>query len=100
RDELQALVQDWMKTFADRAALDAQLDEAKIALGEVRSVRDLADTDWARHWGAFTEVSDRAGGTYRVPGPPWRFSAGAAEPPGEPAFQGEHNREVFRELGM
>jgi hypothetical protein len=32
--ELHRIVQTWIMTFRDIAARDAQLDEAKIALGE------------------------------------------------------------------
>jgi hypothetical protein len=39
-------------------------------------------------------------GSYRLPGRPWRFSREKLEPLGEPAFQGEHNRMVFGELGL
>jgi crotonobetainyl-CoA:carnitine CoA-transferase CaiB-like acyl-CoA transferase len=98
--ELHKIVQTWMLTFADMATLDAQLDEAKIAMGELRSARDLADTEWAVGWGAVQEVSDRRGGAYRLPGRPWRFSACDLEPLGAPAFQGEHNRDVMAELGL
>jgi crotonobetainyl-CoA:carnitine CoA-transferase CaiB-like acyl-CoA transferase len=97
---LHAIIQAWILTFRDVASLDAQLDEAKIAMGEVRSIRDLARLDWSKHWGAVQEVSDRYGGLYRVPGPPWRFSRDTLEPAGAPAFQGEHNRSVFTQLGL
>jgi len=98
--ELHKIVQTWMLTFADMATLDAQLDEAKIAMGELRSARELADTQWAADWGAVQEVSDRYGGVYRLPGRPWRFSACDLQPLGDPAFQGEHNRAVMAELGL
>jgi crotonobetainyl-CoA:carnitine CoA-transferase CaiB-like acyl-CoA transferase len=97
---LHAIIQAWILTFRDVASLDAQLDEAKIAMGEVRSIRDLARLDWSKHWGAVQEVSNRYGGLYRVPGPPWRFSRDTLEPAGVPAFQGEHNRSVFTQLGL
>jgi hypothetical protein len=35
-----------------------------------------------------------------LPGRPWRFSGDELTPIGTPAFQGEHNKEVFRELGV
>jgi crotonobetainyl-CoA:carnitine CoA-transferase CaiB-like acyl-CoA transferase len=54
----------------------------------------------AEYWGAVQEVSDRNGGSYRLPGRPWRFSREQLAPLGEPAFQGEHNRAVFTELGL
>jgi crotonobetainyl-CoA:carnitine CoA-transferase CaiB-like acyl-CoA transferase len=56
--------------------------------------------EWAEYWGAIQEVSDRNGGTYRLPGRPWRFSLEKLHPLGDPAFQGEHNRAVFGELGL
>jgi crotonobetainyl-CoA:carnitine CoA-transferase CaiB-like acyl-CoA transferase len=98
--ELHHIVQTWILTFRDIGALDAQLDEAKIALGEVRSLKKLSGMEWAEYWGAIQEVSDRNGGTYRLPGRPWRFSREHLEPLGDPAFQGEHNRKVFGELGL
>jgi crotonobetainyl-CoA:carnitine CoA-transferase CaiB-like acyl-CoA transferase len=102
-DELHRIVQDWISTFSDMASLDAQLDEAKIATGQVRSLRELAESDWADEWGAVRTASDRAGGEYRLPGRPWHFSAAKDLPPDPtaiPALQGEHNREVLRELGL
>jgi len=93
-------VQNWLLTFHDIGALDAPLDEAKIALGEVRSLKKLSEMEWAEYWGAIQEVSDRNGGTYRLPGRPWHFSRDQLEPLSDPAFQGEHNRAVFNELGL
>jgi crotonobetainyl-CoA:carnitine CoA-transferase CaiB-like acyl-CoA transferase len=98
--ELHRIVQTWILTFRDVGALDAQLDEAKIAFGEVRSLKKLSEMEWAEYWGAVQEVSDRHGGTYRLPGRPWHFSRDEPAPLGNPAFQGEHNRDVFRELGL
>jgi crotonobetainyl-CoA:carnitine CoA-transferase CaiB-like acyl-CoA transferase len=98
--ELHRIVQTWILTFRDIGALDAQLDEAKIALGEVRSLKKLSEMEWAEYWGAIQQVSDRNGGTYRLPGRPWHFSREQLDPLGDPAFQGEHNRIVFAELGL
>ena len=71
-----------------------------IAFGEVRSLKELSETEWADYWGAVQEVSDRNGGSYRLPGRPWHFSGEQLDPLGVPAFQGEHNHEVFAELGL
>jgi crotonobetainyl-CoA:carnitine CoA-transferase CaiB-like acyl-CoA transferase len=97
---LHAIIQAWILSFPDAASLDAQFDEAKIAMGKVRSIRELSESDWSRYWGAVQEVSDRHGGTYRLPGRPWRFSQEELAPLGAPAFQGEHNSSVFEELGL
>jgi crotonobetainyl-CoA:carnitine CoA-transferase CaiB-like acyl-CoA transferase len=99
REALHAIVQSWVYTFPTVTALEAHLESAKIVMGVVRSMRELSDTDWARHWGAFREVPDRFNGTYHIPGPPWRFSSGPLPEPGIPGFQGEHNHEILRELG-
>jgi crotonobetainyl-CoA:carnitine CoA-transferase CaiB-like acyl-CoA transferase len=98
---LHAIVQDWIRTFTDMDSLDAQLDEAKIATGQVRSVRDFADSDWAREWRALRTVPDRSGGEIRIPGRPWHFAdlpeTGDSQ---TPARQGEHNNQVLSELGF
>jgi crotonobetainyl-CoA:carnitine CoA-transferase CaiB-like acyl-CoA transferase len=97
---LHEIIQSWMLTFPDMARLDAQLDEAKIAMGEIRSLRELGESEWSDYWKAVQEVSDRSGGVYRLPGRPWHFSEETLAPAGVPAFQGEHNFEVFEELGV
>jgi crotonobetainyl-CoA:carnitine CoA-transferase CaiB-like acyl-CoA transferase len=99
-DALHTIIQAWILGFPDTATLGAQFDEAKIAMGKVRSIRELSESEWSAYWGAVQEVADRYGGTYRLPGRPWRFSAEELSPLGAPAFQGEHNRSVFEELGL
>jgi crotonobetainyl-CoA:carnitine CoA-transferase CaiB-like acyl-CoA transferase len=96
---LHKIVQDWVLTFRDVASLDAQLDEAKLAMGQIRSLQELGQTQWAQWWDAVQEVPDRRGGSYKLPGRPWRFSEDRLERPREPAFRGEHNAEVLAELG-
>jgi crotonobetainyl-CoA:carnitine CoA-transferase CaiB-like acyl-CoA transferase len=97
---LHQIIQSWIMTFPDMATLDAQFDEAKIAMGEIRSLKELAASPWSDYWGAVQQVPDRNGGEYRLPGRPWRFSGEELTPIGTPAFQGEHNFEVFGELGV
>src|SRR5260221_261514 len=71
-----------------------------VAMGEIRSIKELTKSEWSDYWGAVQLVSDRSGGEYKLPGRPWHFSRDELTPIGAPAFQGEHNREVFSELGM
>src|SRR6266849_6581422 len=97
---LHQIIQSWMLTFPDMATLEAQFDEAKIAMGEIRSIKELTKSDWSDYWGAVQLVPDRSGGEYKLPGRPWHFSSDELTPIGTPAFQGEHNREGFRELGV
>jgi crotonobetainyl-CoA:carnitine CoA-transferase CaiB-like acyl-CoA transferase len=97
---LHQIIQSWILTFPDMATLDAQFDEAKIAMGEIRSIKELTASAWSDYWGAVQRVPDRNGGEYRLPGRPWHFSGEELTPIGRPAFQGEHNFEVFGELGV
>jgi crotonobetainyl-CoA:carnitine CoA-transferase CaiB-like acyl-CoA transferase len=98
-DALHAIVQQWIRTFDDMASLDAQLDEAKIPTGQIRTVGGLAGSEWAKQWGATRTVPDRNGGEITVPGRPWHFSDDDGEPQRSPARRGEHNDEVLAELG-
>ena len=97
--DLHAIVQGWVLSFPSYEELLAQLDEPKLAVGLVRSVSEVAESEWAQSWGAVREVDNRRGGMVRVPGRPWRFSGTDLPSPGLPGFQGEHNLEVLAELG-
>lgn len=94
-DEVRA----WVLTFTDLDELQAQVSEAGLAVGVVRTTAELADSAWAAHWGAVVQVDDRSGGTLRMPGAPWRFSSATLPEPGLPCFQGESNEDVVAELG-
>ena len=98
--EFHRIFQQWVLTFSTIETLDAQLDEAKLAFGVVRPISDFVESEWSKWWGAVMEVDDRNGGVVRIPGRPWRFSGGELRHPGRPAFRGEHNAEVLKELGM
>ena len=98
--ELLAEVRAWIQTFTDLDQLQAQVSEAGLAIGVVRSTTDLARSEWAKDWGAVIEVDDREGGTMRMPGPPWRFSLSKLPGPGIPYFQGECNNDVLAEYGV
>jgi len=96
---LHQIVQDWIGTFSDMESLDAQMDEAKIATGQLRTVREFAASDWAQAWHAVRTVPDGHGGEIRIPGRPWHFNEQIA--PCEEQFvasQGEHNAQLLSEL--
>jgi crotonobetainyl-CoA:carnitine CoA-transferase CaiB-like acyl-CoA transferase len=100
-EALHGIVQEWIWTFGDMESLDAQLDEAKIATGRVRSVREFAASPWARDWHAVRTVSDRSGGEIKIPGRPWHFADQPTADEGQlAARQGEHNAEILSELGF
>ena len=100
RDELVALVEAWVGGFDTATELEAALNEARLPVGVVRSVSELAETEWAAQRGAITDVDDRGGGTIRIPSSPWKFSDADAGVRRDPSWRGEHNREVLREAGL
>jgi crotonobetainyl-CoA:carnitine CoA-transferase CaiB-like acyl-CoA transferase len=96
--DFHAILQEWASTIADADAIERVLAEHGLATGRLRSVAELADTDWARERGAIAEVSDRGGGTVRVPQSPWKFSDADVRVRGEPKYRGEDNAAVLRDV--
>jgi crotonobetainyl-CoA:carnitine CoA-transferase CaiB-like acyl-CoA transferase len=97
---LLAEVRAWIMSFADMEQLQVQLSESSLAVGSVQTVKEFAEGEWVREWGAVVQVDDRSGGTTPMPGNPWLFSRSTLPPPGSPAFQGEHNEEILKEYGV
>lgn len=98
--ELHAEIRAWVLTFRTIEDLEAQVSAAGLAVGTIRTVSEIAASDWAAERGAIREVDDRSGGTARVPAPPWHFSRSELPDAGLPPFQGEHNADVMAELGL
>ncbi len=96
--QLRADFREFATTIPTGDALVDLLDEVGIASGVVRSVRELADSDYVRHRGALVDVDDRSGGSFAIPQSPWRFSESTAAVAGPPAWRGEHNAVVCREV--
>ena len=82
----------------DTDAIEQAMDAQGLATGTLRSVRDVCDTDWAEARDVTVSVSDRGGGTMRVPNAPWRFAGSEVGVRGEPRYRGEDNHEVLSEL--
>jgi CoA:oxalate CoA-transferase len=97
---LLAEVRAWLATFDNLDQLQAQVSEAGLAVGRVRTVNEFAESDWVKEWKAVVDVDDRGGGTLRMPGNPWIFSRSELPAQGAPAFQSEHNEEILKELCM
>ncbi len=98
--ELHAEIRSWVLTFRTIEELEAQVSEAGLAVGTIRTVAEIAASEWAHERGAIREVDDRSGGMARMPAPPWRFGGATLPDAGLPPFQGEHNTEVLAELGV
>jgi crotonobetainyl-CoA:carnitine CoA-transferase CaiB-like acyl-CoA transferase len=97
---LLAEVRAWLSTFDNLEQLQAQVSEAGLAVGRLQTVNEFANSDWVKEWNAILNVDDRAGGTLRMPGNPWIFSQSHLPAPGVAAYQGEHNKEILKELNV
>ncbi len=97
-DEILDALRAWARGCRDYEEVRSRLAAHRLAAGLLRSVADLAETDWAREREAVVRVSDRGGGTIRLPNAPWRFAGSDVRVSGEPRYRGEDNREVLAEL--
>jgi crotonobetainyl-CoA:carnitine CoA-transferase CaiB-like acyl-CoA transferase len=104
RHDLSPLL-DALRAYAAKAtdlhALEEDFAAHHLAVGVLRTVREIGESDWAAARGAIVDVSDRSGGVIRVPNSPWHFSDADSGVRGEPSYRGEHNRTVLAErLGL
>ena len=96
--ELMQLIKDWALTIETIDELERRLDENKLAMGQMRTVREVAKTKWASERNAFVEVDDRGDGKVKLPNSPWIFSGSDTSTRGITKYRGEDNAEVLREL--
>jgi crotonobetainyl-CoA:carnitine CoA-transferase CaiB-like acyl-CoA transferase len=98
-DELHEIIAEFAATVPDAHAFEERFAEFGLAVGVLRSAREICETEWARERDVIVSVSDRGGGTVRVPNAPWRFSdAPEVGLHGVPKYRGEDNHAVFGEL--
>ena len=88
----------WAATIDDEATIEAAFEAQGLAMGVLRTVQEVAESDWAEERGAIVAVDDRGGGTVRIPNSPWHFTDATSGVRGRPAYRGEHNREVFGDV--
>ena len=96
--DFHAILRSWAATITDAETIEKIFAEHNLATGRLRSVADVARTDWAKQRGVITEVSDRGGGTIRIPQSPWKFSDADVRIRGIPKYRGEDNTAVLRDL--
>jgi CoA:oxalate CoA-transferase len=96
--ELNDILRAWAASQPDAATIEAILDPYELAMGVLRSVRDIASSDWAAERNAVVAVPDRNGGVVRIPNSPWVFSDAETGVAGEPKYRGEDNEAVLREV--
>jgi CoA:oxalate CoA-transferase len=98
RADLESMIGDWVRTFDSAAALEAAFEESSVLAAEVRTVAELAETEWAEERGAFVEVDTGRGGMVIVPQAPWRFGSADSGVGDSAAYRGQHNRDVLTSM--
>ena len=98
RDELTALVESWMATFATDDEVMAALEAHRVPCGPVLSPADALDHPYFRERRMVRDVHDPFAGTFAIPGFPIKFSDAPPEPDLQAATLGQHNRSVLGEL--
>jgi len=96
--EFNQILAAWARSVPNAEEIERIFERHNLATGRLRSVAEIAETDWARHRGAITKVSDRAGGTVRIPQSPWKFSDADVRIQGIPKYRGEDNAVVLRQF--
>ena len=98
RDALTGILAEFIATLENAAAVEAAIGPSAVLAAEVRTVPELAATDWAAERGAFVEIDTGRGETIDVPQSPWRFQDADAGAKPFVGYRGEHNREVLSDL--
>jgi crotonobetainyl-CoA:carnitine CoA-transferase CaiB-like acyl-CoA transferase len=98
-NELKAEISAWARTVKDPVQMEEIMSPYELAVGVLRSAREICDTEWAEARDVVASVSDRGGGQVRIPNAPWRFSnSPEVGVRGEPRYRGEDNERVLSAL--
>ena len=97
-NELMSIMLQWAKTVPTADEIEERLAKNQLACGRLRSVRELAETDWAESRGAIVDIDNRGTGTLRIPNSPWHFSGSDTSTRGVAQYRGEDNRDVFSNI--
>ena len=97
-DALRDIIRAWAHTVPHPQALEDIMAANGLAMGVMRTMDELAQTDWARDREVIIDADDRSGSTFRVPNSPWVFSGSDTGTRGQPKFRGEDNATVLHDL--
>jgi crotonobetainyl-CoA:carnitine CoA-transferase CaiB-like acyl-CoA transferase len=97
-DELEAIVQGWMMDQPSADDVVAALERHGLPGARIATMSEALASEQTRARRMTVETDDRTGRRTAVLNSPYRFSDAEAGVRGTPAFRGEHNREVLREL--
>ena len=97
-DALRDIIREWALTIHTAQEIEDVMAEVGLAMGVMRTMPEIADTEWARERHVIVDADDRSGSTFRVPNSPWVFSGSDTSTHGIPKFRGEDNEEVLTSM--
>lgn len=95
--EVKLLMQQWAAQYADVETFEAALESARMPLGKVKRLSQMAEEDWAQARGAFTRI-DVNGTEVTIPRSPMRFSKAETGPASGSYLRGADNRSALQAL--
>lgn len=95
RDELIAMIEDWMRGFADNDAVIAALERHRVPCAPVLDPVEALDHPYYRARGMVRDIVDPVLGALSIPGFPLRFSAQPERPELVAPTLGQHNADVL-----
>ena len=97
--DLMKEVNDWVSTFRNAEDLEAQVGEAGLAIGKLRSMKDFAEGPWGDYWQIIRKIKIDKDNIIKIPGLPWKFSRTKCEPQNHLATRGMDNEKILFDLG-
>ena len=97
--DLMKEVNDWVSTFRNAEDLEAQVGEAGLAIGKLRSMKEFAEGPWGDYWQIIRKIKIDKDNIIKIPGLPWKFSRTKCEPQNHLASRGMDNEKILFELG-
>ena len=98
KDQVTALIETWLETFADVAGAVERLEQFDVPCAPVLSVGQTVDYPHLVERGTVRTIQDRVAGSFEIPGHPIHSSRYAANNAFHAPLLGEHNHEVLQTL--
>ena len=92
-------VNDWVSTFRNAEDLEAQVGEAGLAIGKLRSMKEFAEGPWGDYWQIIRKIKIDKDNIIKIPGLPWKFSRTKCDPQDHLAIRGMDNEKILLDLG-
>ena len=97
-DALRDIIREWALSVQTAQEIEDVMADAGLAMGVMRTMPEIAASDWAADRNVIVNADDRSGSTFRVPNSPWVFSGSDTSTQGVPKFRGEDNEDVLTTL--